>query len=176
MKRTLLLLALVSPFSQLVAADASHDLTEARKRYDDAVAAATKPARERYLQELLALKTRAMALKDLDLAAAVDKEIKSLGVASDLVGDKSDFKSQILNTTWTWVHSWEHMTFREKGVAVIGSDAGYKWHVTNPTERVIEGTFGHNRTFKFTFSADFKTAKGVVDGSSKFDSTLVPAP
>jgi hypothetical protein len=135
-----------------------------------------KPVRERYLQELLALKSRAVASKDSDLAAAVDREIKSLGSGDDLVGDKTDFKSQLLNTTWTWVHSWEHMTFREKGVATIGSDAEYKWHVTNPKEREIEGTFAHGRTFKFTFSADMKTAKGVVDGSNKFDSTLVTSP
>lgn len=122
------------------------------------------------------MKSRAMALKDFDLATAIDREIKSLGPSDDLVGDKADFKSQILNTTWTWVHPWEHMTFREKGVATIGADAEYKWHLTNPTERVIEGTFGHGRTFKFTFSADLQTAKGVVDGSNKFDSTLVTSP
>jgi hypothetical protein len=176
MKHVLPLPAFVCAIGQLCAADAPHDLAEARKRYDVALAAAVKPVREHFLQELLALKSRAMALKDFDLATAVEKEVKSLGTNEDLVGDKADFKSQLLNTTWTWVHSWEHMTFREKGVATIGTDGEYKWRLTNPTERVIEGTFGHNRTFKFTFSADMKTAKGVVDGSTKFDSVLVAAP
>lgn len=171
-----MLLAFVSPFWPLCAADTSRDLAEARKRYDVALAAAAKPVREHYLQELLAMKSRAMALKDLQLATAVDREIKALGTSEDLVGNNADFKTQILNTSWTWVHSWEHMTFRDKGVAAIGSDAGYKWRITNHAERVIEGTFGHNRTFKFTFSADLKTAKGVVDGSTTFDSTPVSSP
>jgi hypothetical protein len=176
MKHILMLLAFVSPLLQLWAADTARELTEARKRYDAALAAAAKPVREHYLQELLAMKSRALALKDLQLATAVDREINSLAANEGLIGDNADFKSKILNTSWTWVHSWEHMTFRDKGVATIGSDAEYKWRVTNHAERVIEGTFGHGRTFKFTFSADLKTAKGVVDGSTTFDSTAVSSP
>ncbi len=169
-----MLLVVVSSFWPLHAADTARDLAEARKRYDAALAAATKPVRDRYLQELVAMKSRAMSLKDLQLATAVDREIKSLG-AND-AGDPADFKSQILNTTWTWVHSWERMTFRDKGVATIGADAEYKWRITNHVERVIEGTFGKGRTFKFTFSPDLKTAKGVLDGTTTFDSAAVNSP
>jgi hypothetical protein len=176
MKQILLLLALLWPFGPLTAADNAHDLADARKRYDEAMAAALRPVREHYLQELLTIKSRAQALNDAALTTAVDREIKALGTSDDRIGDKADFKTQILNTTWTWVHNWEHMTFHEKGVASIATDASYKWHVTNPAERIIEGTFGHQRTFKFTFSPDLNTAKGALDGSTALDSAPVATP
>ena len=52
------------------------ELDAIRTRYQAAVDAATKPLREQYTKDLQTLKDRAMQLKNLDAAIAIDKEIK----------------------------------------------------------------------------------------------------
>lgn len=65
------------------------ELTDARARYKAELAAADKPVLDRYIRDLQQLKNRALALKKLDDAVALDNELKSLGItttalASDL--------------------------------------------------------------------------------------------
>ena len=60
-----------------VAADAPPEVIAAKNRHQIAVAAATKPLRDRYVQELQQLKSRAMSMKNLELAVAIDAEIKA---------------------------------------------------------------------------------------------------
>lgn len=61
------------------------EITQARARYNAALAAAAKPVHDKYIQELQQLKSRAFALKRLDLAVAVDNELKALGVANNAI-------------------------------------------------------------------------------------------
>lgn len=84
------------------AADAPHpDLEAARKRYEASVAAATKPVREKYISELEQLKNRAMAMKNLELAIAIDQELKALrapGASAPVVPPK--LSSLLPDSTW----------------------------------------------------------------------------
>jgi len=57
------------------------ELAAARTRYEKALADAMRPVREKYLAELQQLKNRAMMMKNLELANAIDQELKTIGAA-----------------------------------------------------------------------------------------------
>jgi len=78
MKRPIIAVALALITSFCLGADAAPELAAARRRYETALGIATKQVRERYLQELQQLKSRAMSAKNLDLAVAVEGEAKSI--------------------------------------------------------------------------------------------------
>jgi len=52
-------------------------IVEARTQYESALDAAAKPVKERYVRELEQIKSRAMALKNLELAKEADDQIKN---------------------------------------------------------------------------------------------------
>ncbi len=79
MKLTAIVIALVSLRTLTYAATPYPELAAARTRYDNAVAEATRPVREKYAAELQQLKNRAMTMKNLELAVAIDQELKSIG-------------------------------------------------------------------------------------------------
>lgn len=58
------------------------ELIEARARYNAALAAVEKPVLDKYIRELEQLKSRALSLKKLEDAVALDRELKSLGVTT----------------------------------------------------------------------------------------------
>ncbi len=58
------------------------ELTNARARYNAAMAASAKPIIDKYIRELQQLKSRAISLQKLEDAVALDRELKSLGVTT----------------------------------------------------------------------------------------------
>jgi hypothetical protein len=58
------------------------EIEAARQRYENAVAVAIKPLRDRYVVELQQIQTRAMNARNLELANAADNEIKNLTSAA----------------------------------------------------------------------------------------------
>ncbi|EDY16323.1 hypothetical protein CfE428DRAFT_6136 [Chthoniobacter flavus Ellin428] len=77
----------------------------------------------------------------------------------------AELKAQLLNTKWTWIHPGAEITFRENGQAWVNTDKEVKnWFVADAAGRVVAGTFAGSRTFMFTFSADLKTARAILDG------------
>lgn len=58
------------------------ELTEARARYNAAMAASAKPILDKYIRELQQLKSRALSLQKLEDTIALDRELKSLGVTT----------------------------------------------------------------------------------------------
>jgi hypothetical protein len=79
MKTTAIGFALAFIALRCLAADVPQELAAARARHQAAVATATKPLYDRYVQELQQMKSRAMLNKNLELAVAVDAELKTLG-------------------------------------------------------------------------------------------------
>jgi len=69
------IIALIAAASTALSADIPPEVAAARARYEAALNAASKPVRDRYIQELEQLKARAMSLKNLGLAVAFDQEI-----------------------------------------------------------------------------------------------------
>lgn len=95
-----------TPFAVAQGVDKSTptELLEARAHYEAAIAAATKPIRERYLVELEQLKTTAYFTRNFDLAKAVVDEIVAMGdTGTDGTGSPEDrLKERVINTTWLW--------------------------------------------------------------------------
>ena len=100
MKIRLLTAIVTLPFTLYSAGPLPPELAEARSRYDTAIIAATKPVRERYIQELQQLKTRAMANKNLDLAVAIDQELKTVGVSPVPAGSRRPLVDVVPGTRW----------------------------------------------------------------------------
>ena len=94
------------------------ELDTIRTRYQAAVAAATKPLREQYTKDLQALKERAMQLKNLDAAVAIDREIKVISGEAPLarstegryitptegrhITSNAATTATLTGTEWTW--------------------------------------------------------------------------
>jgi len=96
-------------------------------------------------------------------------------IAATLVAFQPDataqFKTQLLNTQWTWIHPGAKITFQANGQAWVNTDKEVKtWFVADAANRIVAGTFLGYRTFLFTFSADLKTATAVLDGDREWDS------
>jgi hypothetical protein len=80
------------------------ELAAARARYENAVAVAIKPLRDRYVVELRQMQTRAMNAKNLELAIAADNEIKILTSASaspDAEPSADASSSLLADSRWT---------------------------------------------------------------------------
>lgn len=106
MKIAATVLTVASLIALTCAADSYHaELDAARTRYETALSAATKPVREKYAAELQQLKNRAMTMKNLELAVAIDQEIKTIGVAVPSSPGTSVATSKLSavlpNSTWT---------------------------------------------------------------------------
>lgn len=95
-------------------------------------------------------------------------------VALQQTSAAADFKARLLSTQWSWIHAGQQITFRENGQAWVNGDREVKnWFVADAETRLVAGTFAGSRTFLFTFSADFKTARAVLDGERPWDSKRV---
>ncbi len=120
------------------AADAPPELAAARTRYETAIAAANKPIQTRYIQDLQQLKSRAISMKNLDLAVALDAEIKAMAGApteaspsqtpTAAATSSRDFEKLLLNTVWRWNDKF-NVTFQANGSA---KDSVLKWKVQRP--------------------------------------------
>ncbi len=148
-------------------------LAEARARYEAALANATKPIRDRYLQELEQMRVIAFTTKDADLAFAVSQEIALLGGngAGGIVTDGIDassvdgVKQRLINTTWVW-HASETITFLPDGMARWSNTRAeaFTWKVVGATPPVIEGKAWNGGKYRMTLDARLRTGK-VVEGT-----------
>ena len=117
------------------AAEATADLAAAKTRHEMAIAAATKPLKERYAQELQQLKARAMLNKNLELAVAVDAEIKTLAgpqaapsptaiLNNPKLNDFANLTIKLLGTPWSWELLPDHQ-YRKLKAGVEGGTGTY---------------------------------------------------
>jgi hypothetical protein len=164
--------------SALGADTAPREIAAARTHYNAAVAAATKPIRDRYLMELESIKRRAMGAKNLELAVAADEEIKALGGTSSSPAaangaETASFQKRLTNTTWSWVHPGSTITLLPDGKAVVSASTdSYLWEVTNAGKKTAAVKFS-GRTAEFTFADDLLSAKATMDGERTWDSKPV---
>ena len=152
------------------------EIAAARARYETEIAIANKPIRDRYLAALDAIKKRAMAYKDLQLAVAADEEIKALGgtgaSSSPSISQEGSLKKRLTNSTWTWIHPGSEVAFLSDGKAKIENSTIYSWEVTSSAKRTVEVKWP-SRSATFTFSEDLKSAKALMDGERQWDSKPV---
>jgi hypothetical protein len=143
------------------------ELLEARAHYEAAIAAATKPIRERYLQELEQLKTTAYFTKNFDLANAVVQEIAAMGETeaggsgTDGTGSPEDrVEERLINTTWLWWGGGT-ITFLADGRARCSNTRGtaLTWKVAGATPPVIEGESWNGGKYRMTLDAGLRTGK-----------------
>jgi hypothetical protein len=150
----------------ILAADSpSQEIVSARARYEAALAAAAKPVRGKYLTELQQIKDRALAQKNLKLALAADEEIKALN-ASVSTPNGGSLEERLLNTTWSWNIPKFTVTFLPEGKANVDKNAIFTWAVAKSSKPVVEVRWfydGENRSAKFTFAQDLKSAKAVLN-------------
>jgi hypothetical protein len=162
----------------LIAADPPPaEIASARARFQAALSAASLPVRTKYLAELEQIKSRALSSKNLQLAAAAEEEIKALS-ASVSTPDGSSIEGRLVNTTWTWSLPNKTVTFLPDGKADVDRFATYTWSVAKAAKPVVELRWfysGENRSVRFTFSQDLKSAKAVMTGAggAEWESKLV---
>ncbi len=140
-------------------------LMEARARYEEEIAAAIKPIRDRYLKELERLETTAYYARDFDLACAVTREIASMGgtggAAVEGNGSPEDnIKARLVNTAWIW-RGGETITFLADGKARwshTGAEA-FTWKVAAAKPAVIVGTAWDGGQYSITLDGDLRTGK-----------------
>jgi hypothetical protein len=153
-----------TPFAVAQGVDKSTptELLEARAHYEAAIAAATKPIRERYLVELEQLKTTAYFTRNFDLAKAVVDEIAAMGdTGTDASGSPEDrLKERVINTTWLWWGG-ETITFLPDGKARRSNTgaAACTWKIAGTTPPVIEGEAANGGKYRMILDAGGKTGK-----------------
>jgi hypothetical protein len=160
MKYLRALLVFISVSTLVRGADVPPEIAEARKRYEAAMAVALAPVRDRYVQELQQLKSRAMSLKNLDLAIALDNEIKNV---APLDGNmRLGLEKRLIGTTWLWDNSETRLpnlnsnkfTFLEHGI----TSTTLTWKVKEPVTVVYTFPKGNHGTI--TFESDF--TRGII--------------
>ncbi len=104
------------------------ELAAARTRYEAGGSGVTKPLRDKYVQELHQLKSRAMTAKNLELALAVDRELKTLGVS----------------TTGTATSAYDQTYSRKRLTQLL---PGTTWVAQQPGAAYPSFTFNSEKTF-----------------------------
>jgi hypothetical protein len=122
------------------AADMPPAVAAAKKKYDASVEAATKPLRDRYLQELRQMKSRALALKNLDEAIAIDAEIKRISAEEDNFADR-------VAGGWIWSQG-KTLNLQADGTGQMGEHS-LTWKVTGPATIEYTWSNGHFGTIDF---------------------------
>ena len=79
------------------------ELAAAQTRYEKALADASRPVREKYMAELQQLKNRAMTMKNLELANAIDQELKTIGAAGAASHGAATSKLSAILPNSTWI-------------------------------------------------------------------------
>ncbi len=144
-----ILLSLVGLAAPLPAADTPPEIVAARKRYDAATALAMKPVRDRYLQELQQLKDRALSLKNLELATALDAEIKAVTPVGAITPSDTaaDWENRLIGTSWLWNKD-KTITFQANG-SVTPRFGAMKWKFTEPGNMEYHFENGDHGTITF---------------------------
>jgi len=160
MKRNTILF--LSFCASLVSAAPPPELAAARAHYDTAVTAATNPLRERYVQELQQLKSRAMAQKNLELAVAVDAELSEFANTpkASALNTAKDLTRFLEGTLWSWGTSaskaGSKLQFLKDGTCVINDDPPSRW--TAEDGNTVSLSIGA----KLNFSSDYNRYEGKV--------------
>ncbi|MDB6117761.1 MAG: hypothetical protein JWO08_1542 [Verrucomicrobiaceae bacterium] len=155
------------PSSSNVSNVAVPRLSAARDRYNAAIASATKPVLERYLQELEQLKNKALAQKDLPAAVAIDAEISDLVKTTPIREFKTakDLASFLEDTVWTWglsaASAESKIRFRKNGTFSVNSDPPSTWEAESSTS--VRLGFGG----RLRFSSDHKRFEGTLNGGGR---------
>jgi hypothetical protein len=162
-----LIIALLTLPAWLRAVELPPEIAEARKRYEAAVAVAVKPVRDHYLQDLQQMKSRAMALSKLDLALAIDAEIKTVSQADAI----AELEKRLIGTTWTWDNR-AKFNFLKNGQATMRDDQ-MKWTVTGPV--MVEYAFGNGNHGTIDFEASLRrgTIHEIRGDGTKADMPLI---
>lgn len=189
MKPFVILLMAICPFDRLLA-EPPAEIIAAKARYETALAAVGKPVRDRYLQELQQIKSRAMASKDLDLAIAVDAEIKTfVPVAAAAAPEAKAAKGTLAGTRWEYPRTppcpkesmW--VEFRPDGSVVRGwaetgdVPADHVWSMVD--ESTVKFRVFSNHEFHWRFDRRFSEAeeldaKGETTGR-RFERLRIPS-
>ncbi len=104
------------------------ELATIRGRYESALAAAAKPVRDKYIQELQQLKNRALTMKNLELAVAVDQEIKVVAAAPDVSAPSAksaapdEFRKLLAGTKWKSPNGKSTLEFTEQDMLWTDGD------------------------------------------------------
>lgn len=152
------------------AADPVKELEAARERYEEAVEAAARPHRDRYVQTLEQLKNQAIARKDLALAVEIDKEIALVASPpkSSRVKTATDLQLYLGDTTWTWGTSEKSagsiLTFRRDGTCTVNQDKPVRWAaVDDSTVKLENGTVikftNNNKSYTATTASGSRAGK-----------------
>ncbi len=129
-----------------------------RTRYLAAVKAATEPLKRTYTGELKSMMTGAMAQKNLDLANAVDAELKAL--ASEPEAGSGRLASALTGTTWSWgvtaATAGSTLRFLENRSFRVNNDSiGRYTVVSGTTVKLDNGAV-------LTFSRDLRSYEGTT--------------
>jgi hypothetical protein len=157
-----------SPFAlaQEAITSAPTEVLEARAHYERAIAAATKPIRERYLAELEQLKTTAYDTKNFDLAIAVGQEIALMGTgtADENLSPEDSVIERLTNTTWVWGQG-QTITLLPGGKARCSNAAAaaFTWKLSGAAPPVIEGKTADGVKFWINLDATLRTGN-VIQG------------
>ncbi|MDP1587639.1 MAG: hypothetical protein Q8M07_07860 [Prosthecobacter sp.] len=149
---------------------APKELEAARARFDAAMAVATTPVRDRYVQELEQMKNRAISQKNLGLAVEIDKEIKLVAAApaSSSVKTSADLERYLGDTSWTWGTSEKSagsiLTFRKDGMCSVNKDTPVRWAaVDDSTVKLDNGTVikfsSNNKSYTATTASGIRVGK-----------------
>jgi len=139
-----------------------------RARYEAALAAAAKPVKDKYISELQQLKNRAMSLKNLELAVAIDQELKAIGAqpatdATAAADTIAGFEHRLIGTKWTWNGTFP-IEFEPNGKS---TGKGLTWKTTKPY--TIEYSFpdANHGTIVFERSIAKATINEVTNSGKK---------
>lgn len=167
-----LVLSLAVAAGACAAGETPPEIVAARKRYEAAAALAMKPLREKYLQELQQIKNRALSLKNLDLAVAVDNEMKTVEPAGPISRSDTvaDWENRLIGTSWVWDKG-KTITFQENG-SVTPRFGMMQWKFTAPGSMEFHFENGDHGTVTFEKSLVRGTIHVVGSGGKKTTQTL----
>jgi hypothetical protein len=154
------------------------ELLEARAHYEEQASIATKPIRDRYIQQLEQLKTTAYYTRNFDLAEAVTQEIASMNDSvTELDPNRSpgeQLKARLVNSTWIW-WSGETITLLPNGMArwsKTGAPA-FTWKIAGAAPVVIEGGAPNGKKYRITLDAALRTGKLEEAGLPERQTSLI---
>ena len=162
MKHIAITCAVLALLSAANAADAPPEILAARTRYEAALATASKPVRDKYVQELQQLKNRAMSMKNLELAVAIDQELKTMGAAASPTSSGPAAKPLVdflAGTTWIAQKAtkWKLIEFTSDGQLVRIPPQGKTQRSTYEAGKdadTVEFTWGDGSKATLTFKRD----------------------
>ena len=134
-----------------------------KAQYDSAVAAATKPLTDKYIDVLKKLRDKATMARDLQAALFYDTQIK----AGEPVPE-NDWKNELTTINWLWGGNYL-FTFLANGT--ISSDKALRW--TETKRYTITYTSGPDTQGSIIFDRRMDSAKVKEFNSGKLTETIL---